>query len=165
MYMIDDAGLRSRVALLAIDEVGPLGAVANRFGTAGARAASTSPMAADQMRSIQKRHLGALRADRPPIRPPHDAAKPTAAPAAVQFPAEQPAQTNLRGGEARRPRWRGERCTCLTSEVLETAFEKDRIGGEPEQTTKHRNASVWGRSNARTPKLLRCLAVAMPGLN
>jgi hypothetical protein len=119
--MIDDAGLRLRVAILAMDAVGPLGAVwANWFGSAGARAARTSPMAAEQTRLFRKTASGsAPRRSADPIRPPHDTAKPTAVPAAVQFPAEQPAQTNLRGGEARRPRWRGERCTWLTSEVLE----------------------------------------------
>ena len=72
----------------------------------------------------KKRHLGALRADRPTPSGPHTT-QPSQqpSPAAVQFPTEQPAQTNLRGGEARRPRWRGERCTWLTSEVLEKAFE------------------------------------------
>ncbi len=49
-------------------------------------------------------------------------------------------------------------------EVERAEFE---IGGEPEQTNTQTNASVrsLGRSNAGTPKLLRCLAVAMLGLN
>ena len=122
MYMADDAGLRLRVALLAIDEVGgPLGAVrANWFRSAGARAARTSPMAADQMRSLpKKRHRAAYRADARSADPNPPAPAPTAVPAVpVLCRAEQWGQTNLRGGQARRPRWRRERCTWQTMQAF-----------------------------------------------
>jgi len=78
-------------------------------------------MPADQMQSFHKKGTwGARCAEARSAyairRPPQDTAKPTAVPAAFQCSAAQSSggQTNLRGGKARRPRWRGERCTCLT---------------------------------------------------
>jgi hypothetical protein len=124
----------------------------------------------------KKRHLGALRADRPtPSGPYTTQPSHQRSPAAVQFPTEQPAQTNLRGGEARRPRWRGERCTWLTSEVLKRRskgrkggirgiLNPGKSGGSPSKHTHTAMPLVSGRSNAGTPKLLRCIAVAMLGL-
>ena len=121
MYMRDGAGPRLRVALPAMGEVGgPLEAVfAIWFGSVGAR---TSLMPADQRRSWRKKHLGAHRTELTCDRPTHlPVPTRTAVPRRVRVfsRAERRGQTNLRGGKARRPRWRGDQCTCLYNESLD----------------------------------------------
>ena len=88
-------------------------------------------MPADQTRSFRKKSIWARDRPTPFAGPPQDTANPAAVPAFIQVlcRAEQRGQTNLRGGKARRPRWRRERCTCLRYRRPSTKRPKRRVRG------------------------------------